>query len=224
MKTMQEAAIGFASSLHAGDRVSIVDIKESVKVIHKLDEDFEGARAAIRDTTAKGGTALYNGVYLALKEMMKERRANGDVRRQAIAILSDGDDTASLLSFDDVMEVAKQAGIAVYTITLRSPYAIKQAAQNSHRYFSNADYTMKALAQETGARAFFPTDISQLAGVYDVIARELASQYALGYTSKNVRRDGSFRRVVVRLADHPGLRTRTRSGYLSARTDRASLQ
>lgn len=223
MKTMQDAAVGFASSLHEGDRISIVDIKESVKIVHKLDEDVEGARAAIRETTSKGGTALYNGVYLALREMMKERRSTGDVRRQAIAVLSDGDDTASLLSFDDVMEVAKQAGIAVYTMTLRSPYAVKHTAQSGQRYFSNAGFTMRALARETGARAFFPTDISQIAGVYDVIAQELASQYALGYTSKNLRRDGAFRRVIVRVAT-PGLRTRTRSGYQSARIEHASLR
>ena len=58
---------------------------------------------------------------------------------------------------------------------------------------------MKSLAQETGARSFFPTDISQLAGVYDLITQELSNQYAMGYTSKNPRRDGAFRRIVVRV-------------------------
>ena len=49
---------------------------------------------------------------------------------------------------------------------------------------------------------------------------ELASQYALGYTSKNPRRDGRFRKVTVRVADHPGAAPRTRSGYVAARADR----
>ena len=81
---------------------------------------------------------------------------------------------------------------------------------------------MKALAQETGARAFFPTSITELAGVYGTIAEELATQYALGYTSKNPKRDGAFRRVVVRIEDHPGARTRTRSGYQSARAEQVA--
>jgi hypothetical protein len=76
---------------------------------------------------------------------------------------------------------------------------------------------MKSLALETGARSFFPTDISQLAGVYSLITQELSSQYALGYTSNNPRRDGAFRRILVRV-DAPNARTRTRSGYQVAKT------
>jgi Ca-activated chloride channel family protein len=212
MKTMQEAAIGFAASLHSGDRVSIVDVKDTVKVLHPLDGDIAGARTAIQATSARGGTALYNALYMTLKELTKQRRGFDDVRRQAIAVLSDGDDTASLVAFDDVMEAAKQAGVAIYTITLRSPIDIKQASSGGHRYFSNAEFGMKALAQETGARAFFPGSIDELAGVYDVIAEELASQYALGYTSKNPKRDGAYRRVVVQITEHPGARPRTRNG------------
>jgi VWFA-related protein len=76
---------------------------------------------------------------------------------------------------------------------------------------------MKELAQETGAKAFFPSDISELAAVYSSIAEELANQYAIGYTSKNPKHDGAYRKVIVRLNGKPGIRTRTRNGYLSAR-------
>ena len=221
MQTMQEAAIGFAATLRSGDRVSIVDVKDAVKVLHALDDDVRAADEAIRRTTARGGTALYNGLYMTLKDMVKQRRQNGEVRRQAIAVLSDGNDTASLIAFDDVMEVAKQSGIAIYTITLKSPYA-HNGANSGSRYFSQSEFAMKALAQETGARAFFPTSIIELAGVYGTIAEELATQYALGYTSKNPKRDGAFRRVVVRVEDHPGARTRTRSGYQSPRAQQVA--
>ena len=224
MATVQEAAAGFASSIREGDRVTIVDIKETVKVLHPLDGDVEGARQAIRGTTARGGTALYNGLYTTLKEMVKQRRGSEDVRRQAIAVLSDGDDTASLITFDDVLEVAKQAGVAIYTITLRSPGVIRQAASGGHRSFSQSEFTMRALAQETGARSFFPAEIGELVSVYGSIAEELASQYAIGYTPKNPKRDGAFRRVIVQVEDHPGARTRTRSGYPAPRETRASLQ
>ena len=222
MATMQQAAVGFASTVRPGDRVTIVDVKDTVKVLHPLDGDPTAAPQAIRATFARGGTALYNGLYMTLKEMVKQRRQNGEVRRQAIAVLSDGDDTASLIGFDDVMDVAKQSGIAIYTITLRSPYLVKTAAANGHRYFSQSEFSMKSLAQETGARAFFPATIDELSGVYSTIADELATQYAIGYTSKNPKRDGAFRRVIVRVADHPGARTRTRSGYQSARAERVA--
>ena len=76
---------------------------------------------------------------------------------------------------------------------------------------------MKSLALETGARSFFPTDITQLAGVYGMITDELSNQYAIGYTSNNPKQDGSFRRIMVRV-DEPNVRTRTRSGYQVAKT------
>jgi Ca-activated chloride channel family protein len=218
METMQQAAVGFLQTLRSGDRTTIVDIKDSVRVAYPLGDDFVEAHTAVRRTFARGGTALFNGLYLALKEMVKQRKANGDVRRQAIAVLSDGEDTASLVAYDDVMELAKQSGITIYTITLKSAFAIRQASLSGRRYFSEAEFSMKALAQETGARSFFPTEIEELAGVYGVIATELANQYAIGYSPKNPNRDGAFRRVVVRVADRPDVRTRTRSGYLAART------
>ena len=221
METMQQAAIGFASTIREGDRVTIVDVKDSVRVLHPLQADPSEAAAAIRGTTARGGTALYNALYMTLKEMVKQGRASGDVRRQAIAVLSDGDDTASLMGFDDVMDVAKQSGISIYTITLRSAYQMKDSA-TGQRYFSQAEFGMKALAQETGARAFFPVSIMELAGVYGSIAEELSTQYALGYTSKNPKRDGAYRRVIVRVLEVPGARTRTRSGYQSPRAERTA--
>lgn len=220
--TAQQAAIGFSSTLGTDDRLLVVDIKDATKILAPLSGDVDSAKAAILSTVPRGGTALYNGLYLTLKELTKERRVSDEVRRQAIVVLSDGDDTASLMGFDDVMELAKQSGIAIYTITLRSKWVTRNATLSTQRYFSQAEFSMKSLAHETGARSFFPEDISELAGVYGTIADELASQYALGYTSKNPKRDGAYRRVIVRVTDVPGTRVRTRAGYLSARVERAA--
>ena len=211
LATVQEAAVGFASHLRAGDRVTVVGIKDSSRTLHELDGDISGACEAIRRTTASGSTALYNGLYTTIRQMQKIHAADGgEMRRQAIAVLTDGDDTSSLVTFDDLLALAKQAGIAIYTITLKSPYptAVSAFLKGS----SESDYGMKALAQETGARSFFPTDISQLAGVYGMITDELSNQYALGYTSNNPKRDGGFRLISVRV-DEPNTRARTRSGY-----------
>ena len=220
--TVQQAAVGFASTVRPGDRLLVVDIKDGAKIVAPLGEDVEAAKQAILATRPKGGTALYNGLYLTLKELIKQRRANGEVRRQALVVLSDGEDTASLMSFDDVMAVAKESGISIYTILLKSKYGPPMAVVSRQKYFSQSDFAMKAFAQETGARAFFPTAIADLAGVYATIAEELSNQYSLGYTSKNARKDGMYRRVVVRVGDPPGTQTRTRSGYFAARVDRTA--
>ena len=218
--TVQQAAVGFASTLRPEDRIIVVDIKDGAKIVAPLGGDVEAAKQAIQATSAKGGTALYNGLYLTIKEMIRQRRGNGDVRRQAIVVLSDGEDTASLMSFEDVMQVAKESGISIYTIQLKSKYAMPTAVAAKQRYFSQSEFAMKAFAQETGARSFFPATITDLANVYGLIADELANQYSIGYTSKNPRRDGAYRRVIVRVSDKPGMQTRTRSGYFAARVER----
>jgi Ca-activated chloride channel family protein len=220
MQTVQEAAVGFASHVRPGDRLAVVDIKDNVRVLHPLGEDVDGAREAIRKTVARGSTSLYNGIYMTLRDIVKQRRSNGEVRREAIVVLSDGDDTSSLVTFDDVMEVAKQTGVSIYTIALKSPYLVRRAQEMGERTFSESDFAMKSLAQQTGGRSFTPMAVTELAGVYGLIAKELASQYALGYSPKNQRADGAYRRVVVRVSQ-PNVQTRTRAGYTAPRAQQA---
>ena len=218
METMQQAAIGFAGTLRDGDRLTVVDIKDAYRVLLPLTADRSGVVDIIRSTSARGGTALYNGVYMTLKELVKGRLGGADIRRQALVVLSDGADTASLLSFEDVMDAAKQAGIAAYTITLRSRPVVALPGDSAR--FSQAEFAMRSLAAETGAKAFFPVAITELAGIYSAIAAELGAQYALGYMPSNLKRDGSYRRVSVRLVDRPGVRLRTRAGYVAPRPER----
>lgn len=212
--TVQQAAVGFTESVRPGDRATIVGIKDTVRILHPLNEDVAAARAAIAGTRASGNTSLYNALYMTLKEIVKHRRTDAEVRRQAIVVLSDGDDTTSLVGFDDVMELAKQSGVAIYTITLRSPIVVQHFFSRRASQ-AQSEFSMRELAQETGARAFFPGDIKELARVYGTIADELANQYLLGYTPSNSRVDGAYRRVEVRV-ERPGARTRTRTGYFAA--------
>jgi Ca-activated chloride channel family protein len=217
LDTAQRAAIGLVSALRGDDRLLVVDIKEASTVAAPLSRDLESGKDAILRTSPRGGTAIYNGLYLTLKEMARQRRGEPGIRRQAIVLLSDGDDTTSLVAYDDVMDLAKESGISIYTIMIGSGLAAEQDLRRRHPSASKSDYGMKALAEETGARSFFTSDIGDLAGAFKSIGRELAHQYALGYTSKNQRRDGGYRRVMVRLVGRTDAQPRTRAGYVAPR-------
>jgi Ca-activated chloride channel family protein len=130
------------------------------------------------------------------------------MRRQAIAVLSDGEDTASLIAFEDVLVQARRAGMNIYTIGLRS--ALERSAAD---YFDSAAYRLQTLAKETGARAFFPATTRELEGVYTTIANELEAQYSLAYAPSNRAFDGRFRRIEVRLPHHPEFHARAHTGY-----------
>ena len=76
---------------------------------------------------------------------------------------------------------------------------------------------MNALTRETGGRAYFPASIGELDSVYDRIAEELRTLYSVGYVSSNARRDGKWRRIVVRVPDREGVTIRHKLGYYAPR-------
>ena len=167
---------------------------------------------AIRRTSAGGSTSLYNAVYIALKDLKKViAKSPDEIRRQAIVILSDGEDVESP-PFEEVLDLAKRSETAIYSIGLRD-----NDAGSGSKLFKEAEFVLKQFSQQTGGRSFFPNQITELNGIYGQISDELSSQYTVGYTSKNPKRDGAWRRVVVQTA-RPGLATRTKQGYFGPTT------
>jgi Ca-activated chloride channel family protein len=108
--------------------------------------------------------------------------------------------------FEEVLELAKRSEVAIYTI------AIRGRDSGGSRGFNEAEFVLKQFAQETGGRAFFPASVNELEGIYTQIGDELASQYTLAYESRNPRRDGRWRRIVVRTT-RPNTVARTKQGY-----------
>ena len=213
IQMVHEAAAGFLNTLRPGDRGAVVSFANSVDVLQPLTGDRALLDRAVHGIAAHGATALNNAVYISLKQFGQSARQDADPRRQAIVVLSDGEDTSSLVSFDDVLALARKMGVNIYTVALQSAYGLQRASATSgRRYFSESDYAMKALARETGAQAFFPAP-ADLKGVYGSIATDLANQYSIGYIPANGRLDGRFRRVIVQIVTRPGLRSRTRPGY-----------
>jgi Ca-activated chloride channel family protein len=211
LPTAQEAAIGFARRLRPQDLAEVVDFDSRVVVLQPFTNGSAELEQAIHKTSAGGSTSLYNAVYIALKDLKKVIAKNTDeIRRQAIVVLSDGEDTSSLLPFEEVLDLAKRSETAIYAIGLRSTDGPGAASKG----FKEAEFVLRQFAQETGGRAYFPNQITDLAAIYGQISDELSSQYTVGYTSKNGRRDGSWRRVVVRVA-RPNLTARTKLGYFA---------
>ena len=208
LATAQEAAIGFARRMRPGDTMEVVQFDSQVTVLQPFTSDVAALERAIRQAAVRGSTSLYNAVYISLKSLQKARaRSAEDIRREAIIVLSDGDDTSSLVAYDEVLNLAKRSETAIYAIGL------KQNDQ-PRKEFKEAEFVLRQLSQETGGRAFYPKEIEELPKIYDQIAQELASQYAIGYTSKNPVRNGAWRRINVRLS-RPGLIGRTRQGYFA---------
>jgi Ca-activated chloride channel family protein len=202
----QEAAIGFVKRMRKEDVSEVVDFDSQVRILQGFTSDNALLEKAIRDTAVNGSTSLYNAIYISLKELRKTKASTeSDIRRQAIVLLSDGDDTSSLIEFDEVLDLAKRSETSIYSIGLRQ-------GEIGRREFKEAEFVLRQLSQETGGKAFFPTDARELPKIYQSIWDELSSQYSVGYTSGNPKRDGAWRRILVRI-ERPGLTARTKQGY-----------
>src|SRR5262245_11919027 len=209
--TAQEAAIGFERTLRGQDLAEIIEFDNRTVVLQTFTNDIAQLERAIRRTSAGGPTGMFNAIYIALDSLKKLSKVSDEqqVRRKAIILVSDGEDNSSAFTFDGpegILELAKKSETTIYAVGLRPPETVK------NKSFNQSEFVLRQLAQHTGGRAFFPSHINELSNVYSQISEELSNQYTLGYSSRNNRRDGSWRRVVVRVS-RPDAVVRTKPGY-----------
>jgi Ca-activated chloride channel homolog len=214
---VQAAASGLVRRLRPVDRGAIVEVKGTIGIPQPFTSDLTKVEQTLRSLSTSGTTALYDGLYVILKEFERERRDAAEIRRQVLVLLSDGLDTKSHLTFEDVMDLARRSGVNIYVIALRGDMALIPRAKVDSSIL-NAEYTMGTIARDSGGRTFFPKSARDLPAIYNAIAQELASQYELGYLPARPGGDGAFRRVAVRLPPQTNAAARTRSGYYAART------
>jgi Ca-activated chloride channel family protein len=109
----------FVKTLRPQDLAEVIQFNDRTTTLQDFTPDLDALDAAIRRTQAQGPTALHNALYVALKDLDKQKKA-GELRRRAVVLLSDGEDTASLVTDEQVMELARKTEIGIYAISLRS--------------------------------------------------------------------------------------------------------
>lgn len=210
----QEAALRLARILRPEDVAEVVAFNERVAVLQPFTSDPAAIEAAIRRTDANGMTALHTSLYITLKEQQQQQQArSGELRRRAIVLFTDGEDTASSVTDDQVLELAQKSDVTIYTILLQA------RPDRPGEALIKAEYLMSALGRETGGRAYFPAALRELDSVYDRIGQELRTLYGVGYAPSNAQRDGKWRRIVVRVRTREGLTVHHRVGYFAPAGD-----
>ena len=177
------------------DRCFAVGFSDRPRLLMQLTPDVQAVQIAFRELPAVGNTALHDAMVFALYQL---RGVRG---RKAIVLLSDGDDTSSLVSYDDALEFARRSGAAVYAIGL-DVGSTKMSIRNK----------LERLASETGGRSYFVSKADELDGVYSEISRELRSQYLLAFAPDPPGTEGVFSTVEVK-AKGGKLKTRAPRGY-----------
>lgn len=197
LESTRQAALEFLHRvLRPQDQAAVITFNNAPRVVVGLTGDRAALEEGLSGLVARDETALYDSVIYSLYYL------TGAKGQRAVLVLSDGLDRSSDFRYEDALESARRAGIAVYTIGLDLPDGRRGPAARR----------LSRLAEATGGRSFFVEGTGNLAAVYTEIERELRSQYRLVYQSTNSSTAETFRAVRVEVGK-PGMEARTITGY-----------
>ena len=203
IKDVRTAAIKFLNTMDKAEDITLVDFDTEIRVARYEQNNYGRLIERIRGRKTDGYTALYDalGAYLG---------TTADQTGQNVLIMyTDGGDTRSTLTLNDVLDLLKAADVTVYVVG----YLEHQLGSQQ----TPLRMELTRFAQMTGGLALFTTSVKEIDKMYEKIEAEIAARYSLGYTSTDTRTDGTWRSVDIRLKrpDLKGVRLRTRQGYFA---------
>jgi VWFA-related protein len=180
----------------------VLAFDEVYEVTQDFTNDLEKLKAGIRVIRPGGGTAMWDAVYFACREKMLKEMNSGPVRR-VIVLVSDGDDNQSRVSRREAVEMAQRAEVIIYAIST-----------NLGIVDDTGPHNLRALADATGGRAFFPFKLQDLSDAFNEIQGELRSQYLVVYKPDDFQPNGQFRTIQI-IPENQKLRVSARKGYFA---------
>jgi VWFA-related protein len=215
LEAARSGATAFIHGMHELDQGKVMVFSDVIQNSTAFSSIPEVLAAGLIGATGQGGTAVNDALYASLKLL-----ANRQGRRLVI-LLSDGVDTHSVLSDQNVLESARRSQAMVFWIRLLERG--ERVDADDRRQFASSwrtpdDYrrqlaSLKQLVESSGGRVIPARSPSEIEPIFVEILRELRQQYALGYYPTDHKNDGSWRKVRVRV-DRPGVTVRTHDGYL----------
>jgi Ca-activated chloride channel family protein len=203
------AAMTFVKTSNPQDEAFVVNFNDEYYL--DTDGDFTNDQRDLNDALSRidtrGSTALYDAVIGSLDHLKK-----GHKDKRVLLLITDGDDDASRMSFEDSIKAAEKSNATIYTVGVFSD----DDRKNDKRMVRHSRKVLTELAEATGGQAYFPDTLDQVTPLCEQIAREIRNQYTIGYYPTNSAKDGSFRLVhvdVIPAEHHEKLTVRTRTGY-----------
>ncbi len=152
-------------------------------------------------TDQQGATHLYDAIYLAAHDELKN-----EVGRKVLILLTDGEDQGSKVTLEKALEAAQKADTIIYAVDIHDRgFYMRQGVGYS------GESVLRRLSEETGGRVI-ESSSKDSSEAFQQIARELRTQYLLGYTPTNTKLDGTFRKIVVKVRI-PNVKVDARRGY-----------
>jgi VWFA-related protein len=207
--SVNKAALDLVLASNPQDEAFVVNFSDEGFIDCELTSDINKLRDGLSHIDSRGGTALYDAVVASADKLAAEAKRP----KQVLVIITDGDDNASTFDLEQTIRRVQQlSGPVIYTIGLLfGDEMTRQEVRHARR-------ALELLSQETGGVAFFPKSIEEVDQIAAEVARDIRSQYTIGYRSSNPAGVTGFRKVEV-TAESKGagkLTVRTRTGYFPA--------
>jgi len=205
-----DASINLVKQSRPQDEYFVVEFKDpsAIDLVEDFTTNLDDVIDALKDMIASGGTALFDALTVSSEHAHK----GGKNRRKALVVITDGVEKDSFYKKDEVLEKLREADVQLYMVGFTSDLGTDKSIFKSSEK-QQAEKLMREIADDTGGKAFFPSDLSEMKAISDDIAKALRNQYVITYYPVNKKLDGTFRRVQVRINDPRNLVAKTRTGY-----------
>ena len=218
LKVVKSAALRFIDELGPQDKVAVLAFTHDIHVISHLTSDRNLLRQRIKAIeNPAGGTAFYDVMWWAVADTLKDTRG----QRNAVVVMTDGVDSSldrynpapTRVTFEQLARRLEESDVIVFPIYLDTEYeeVFERGNASSESYFV-ARSQLERIAELTGGQIFQAEKVNDLSGVYKKVAEAIRTVYSVGYYSTNPERDGTFRRLRVKV-NRSGTAVRTRKGY-----------
>ena len=206
---VNKSALDLVAASNPQDEAFVVNFSDEAFIDQEFTADANKLRDGLGHIESRGGTALYDAVVASADKLVADAKRP----KQVLVIITDGEDNASTLTLEQTIRRVQQlSGPVIYCIGLLFGDEMSRAEVR------HARRALEMLSTETGGIPFFPRSIEQVDEIAAEVARDIRSQYTIGYHSTKPTADSGFRRVQV-MADAQGkgkLNVRTRTGYFPA--------
>jgi len=195
----------FISTSHPSDEYFLIAFNSRAQLLMDRTRDGEAVLRKLTLVQPKNNTALYDAVYLGV-----ERVTRGTHQKRALLIISDGQDNASRYNFSEVRRLMKESDVTTYAV------GIMDKGDMSGPLGMQGQAFLDELTSITGGKSFYPQSDVEMDEIFERIALELRHQYSIGYTPKDFKPDGKWRKVKVKVKPPrglPRLTVRGRDGY-----------
>src|ERR1700693_2696676 len=195
------AGVDLVKASNPHDEVFIVNFNDEAYLDVEFTNDIKKMEEGIARIDSRGGTAMREAISSSI-DYLKEKGKN---HKRVLLVVTDGNDNASTISLERLVNRARQSEVLIYAIGLLDDEERREA--------KSAKRALNALAHESGGLSFYPKGVADVDAIALQVAHEIRNQYTIAYSPLNDAKDGSFRQIkaVVSGPGHPQVRTRT--GY-----------